>query len=67
MSRPQVETFTACRLAFRGTERRRQAAGEERVSAAAAKCLGDFWRLDDWWPVYVKLWSLYEQPDKDDG
>lgn len=63
MTPEQVEVYIACRIALGGNERRREALGEDRVASALDKCMKEFWRLDDWWPVYVKLWSLYaKQP-----
>ncbi|MDH3233690.1 MAG: hypothetical protein OEQ29_09175 [Alphaproteobacteria bacterium] len=60
MTEAQVDVYAACRLALGGNERRRRAAGEIKVASARSKCLEDFWMLDDWWPVYVKLWSAAE-------
>ena len=60
MSAGQVEVFAACRLALGGNDRRRAAHGDAKVTAARSKCLDQFWKLDDWWPVYVKLWSAAE-------
>ncbi len=58
MSPEQVGVYTACRLALGGNDRRRKSKGQEVVDAASQKCVNDFWKLDDWWPVYVKLWSV---------
>ncbi len=60
MSPEQVKVYTACRLALGGNERRRKSKGQEIVDAASQKCVDDFWKLDDWWPVYVKLWEASE-------
>jgi len=60
MSEPQVEVYVACRIALGGNDRRRTALGEAKVGAARSQCLEEFWKLDDWWPVYVKLWSAAE-------
>jgi len=60
MSAAQVEVYAARRLALGGNERRRSALGEAKVTAARSKCVEEFWRLDDWWPVYVKLWRAAE-------
>ncbi len=57
MSEAQVKVYTACRLALGGNDRRRAAKGEEVVATASEKCVNDFWKLDDWWPVYVRLWK----------
>jgi len=62
MSADQVEVYAACRLALGGNERRRAALGDAKVASARSKCLDEFWKLDDWWPVYVKLWTAAE-PD----
>ena len=60
MSEAQVGVFAACRLALGGNDRRRAAKGEAVVEAARKKCTEEFYKLDDWWPVYVKLWSVSE-------
>lgn len=62
MSAAQVEVYAACRLALGGNERRRAVFGDVKVASARSKCLDEFWKLDDWWPVYVKLWTAAE-PD----
>jgi len=57
MSEVQVAVYSSCRIALGGNDRRRVELGEAKVAAARSKCHEEFWKLDDWWPVYVKLWS----------
>ena len=60
MSPKQVVVYTACRLALGGNDRRRAAKGEAVVAEARETCINKFWILDDWWAVFVKLWSVAE-------
>lgn len=63
MSVKQTEVFIACRIALGGNDRRRAKLGKVKVATLRSKCIDDFYMLEDWWAIFVKLSDVYDRLD----